>query len=50
MYMIALIIQYVVNDESFRGGGGGRSCRFQGGEDGKGKGISRRRQSIKGGI
>ena len=48
MYTIALIIQYVVNDESFRGGG--RSRRFREGGDGKGKGISRRQQSIKGGI
>ena len=50
MYMIALIIQYVVNDESFRGGGAEDRVDFRGGEDGKGKGISRRRQSIKGGI
>ena len=47
--MIALNLQYVVNNESFRGGGAEDRVDFRG-KDGKGKGISRRQQSIKGGI
>lgn len=35
MYTIALIIQYVVNDESFRGGGRSRRSR-EGGREGEG--------------
>ena len=36
MYMIALIIQYVVNDESFRGGAEDRVDFRGGGREGEG--------------